>query len=97
MGVFKSPEPEASERPPRQKGGVWSLAVEMQSTCHSAQAPLQPTFPPSFTLSLLFLFILAKTNCLSHQPEPRAFQRFMHETNYAPLISKLAAFPLPFI
>lgn len=71
------------------------LAVQMQPVLHSTP-PTTPS-PLSPTPSLLFLFILAKTNCLSHQPAPGAFERFMHETNYAPLIWKLAAFPLTFI
>ena len=57
--------------------------------------PSPPRSPQSFPALLHFL--LAETNCLSHQPAPSASERVLHETNYALLIWKLAAFPGTFI
>lgn len=77
------------------KDGVECFAVQRLSACHSAQPLLSqpPTFPNSF---LLFFFILIVSRTPACAPA-RAFQRFMHETNYALLIWKLAALLLTFI
>lgn len=77
-----------------------TFAAQMH-LCFTQPTPLSqhllPTLLPLPIPSLLFFLILPKTNCLSHQPAPGASERFLHETNYAPLIWKLAAFPLTFI
>lgn len=64
---------------------------------HSIHTPL-PTPPPRSPPHPSLPFPSSSQRLiLSHQPAPCASERFLHETNYALLIWKLAAFPLTFI
>lgn len=86
---------EGTERSHPQMWHIELCRTSVVCVCISAHH-CPPTFPHPF---LLFLFILTETHCLSPACALMlsAFQRFMHETNYALLIWKLAALLLTFI
>lgn len=97
-GILQGPQAGGLETPNSlQVGGVWGFCCT--NVVGTALIP-HPSHHPSLlspTPCLLFLFSLTEANCLSHQHGPGAFERFMHEANYAPLIWKPAALPLTFI